>query len=616
MKHENAIIILETNISARRNLLVSLELFIRRFELKIFILPALKRIMKKYDSKVYSTDSYTIDSLNKNNIEVIDLNNKIDFTVEENEVAKNISLKIAKNWYKQGNCADLLEFEGINFGAATETETTDIIYRIIKKIQIYERIMDNVFNDEVIYIENPYSVDGKIIKLICKNRGIKCFNVVPAFLGKIKSYFINKIKYNWYERAFINPVKLYRIDDNRKSNNISILVNTPYVNHLGAVFPVLEKLILKNYNIYIISKDTDMAKYESKHSFLNIETKKYKKEHKIMEIRFKKYFSQSNLGSSPIFNYNGMNIWKILKDDLYYSNKEKLAVLYTLKTYQRTVEIIKPAIIIVGDDRGPSIVRANLLHSLRERIPIVEVQHGIYTKNKPMINPISDKIFIWGEAMKVALINAGATEDQLEVTGSPLYDQLIDRFNNHSLKPLKSTKTVLFATQPVSGDVNIQIIREIASFLEDHEDITLIVKPHPSENASYYESSVKDFANDHIIVKDSNEDFSDMLFGSDVLIFISSTVGIEAAILGKPMICVNLMAEESVYISNGVALEVKDLKELATTIGMGLYDEEVIKQLSKCRDEFVYNYAYLKDGKASERIVDAIVKIIESKDDT
>lgn len=611
MKNEKAIIILETTISARRNFLVSSELLIRRFELKMFILPALKKVMKEYGSEVYSFDSYTVDLLNKSHVDVIDLNDNIDFTVEEKELAKNISLNIAKNWYKQGNCADLLEFDGINLGAATETETTDIIYSIIKKIQIYERIMDKISNEDIVYIENPYSVDGKIIKLLCKNKHIQCFNIVPAFLGKIKSYSVNKIKYNWYKKRYINSVKLYRID-NPKSNKTPILINTPYTNHLSAIFPVMEELILKNYDIYVISQDNDMMKYKSKHSFLNIETRY--REHKFLKKRFKKYFSQPDLGSSPIFKYHDINIWAILKDDLYYSNKEKLSVLSALETYQKIVELVKPAIILVGDDRGPSTVRADLLHSLREKIPIVEIQHGIYTKNKPMINPISDKIFIWGEAMKEALINAGATEDQLEVTGSPLYDQLIDRFDKHSSAP-KSTKTLLFATQPLPGDINVQIINEIISFLKNHNEITLIVKPHPSEDENYYESCLKDFASDQIVIKGSNEDFSDILFDVDVLIIISSTVGIEAAILGKPMICVNLMAEESVYVSNGVALEVKDLKKFATTIGRVLYDDKVIKQLSKCRDEFVYNYAYLKDGKASERIADSIVKIIESKND-
>lgn len=42
-------------------------------------------------------------------------------------------------------------------------------------------------------------------------------------------------------------------------------------------------------------------------------------------------------------------------------------------------------------------------------------------------------------------------------------------------------------------------------------------------------------------------------------------------------------------------------------------DDKIQKTLSECRKEFVYSYAYLQDGKASERIVDAVVKTIETK---
>ena len=485
----------------------------------------------------------------------------------------------------------------------------EILYSLLKDFKIYEFVIES---NSVLYIENPYSTQGKGIKIIADDLKLQLFNLYPKFYGKIKSAIVNRMKYNWYKKTRIDPINLYLISENgqeRPKFKINILIDAPYINHLNVVFPVIQKLISK-YNIYLLARWQDIKKYELKYTFCAV---KFKKEHyKKLDKELNCYFPYLRRNSTHLFKYENFDIEKFLDDDLYSYHKKTLpAIEYEIKNFKTIVSTLNPAIIIVGDDRAPSSVRIDMLYSKKENIPFVEIQHGLYSPEKLMACPIADKIFIWGEAMKGALIGAGATEDQLEVTGSPLYDSLIDRFNEHSPN-LNSTKTLLFATQPLPGDINIQIITEIASFLENNNAITLIVKPHPSENTSYYENSLRDFTNDHIIVKDSKDDFTDLLLDANVLITISSTVGIEAAILDKPMICVNLTGEKSVYVSNGVALEVKDLKELTTVIEKVLNDVNVIKKLSKCRKKFVHDYAYLKDGKASERIADAIVKMIES----
>ncbi|UTB33110.1 MAG: UDP-N-acetylglucosamine 2-epimerase [Methanobacterium sp. ERen5] len=493
----------------------------------------------------------------------------------------------------------------------------EIIDQLFKKFLNYESIIKNS-GAKTVYIENPYSPDGIAIKLICEDLGLKIITLYPKLYGKLKIWFINKFKYKTYKKNWIDPINVYCIpsDSEVQESNIKILMDLPYPNHLDAIYPTIQKFISKGYQIYLLAKSNDILKYKSKHTFLSIKTKKA--HYKDLNIALNNYFYYLEKNHYNIFKYENNDLWKLIRDDLYYSHKNKLPALrYHLKNFVNVVEFIKPNIVIVGDDRAPSSVRIDVLYCKKKVIPHFEVQHGMYTTNSLMAMPLSDKIFVWGEATKNALIEAGANNDQMKVTGSPKYDSLILRSNDYNKYVINHyDKTILFATQPVPSNITLQIINKIGSFLKEKEGIRLKVKPHPSENAEYYKGFVKHFADDNINVTDNNEDMIDLILNADVIIIISSTVGIEAAILDKPMICVNLSDQKSEYVECGVALEVKDLKDLVPQINNAIYNDKIQKTLAECRKKFVYNYAYLQDGKASTRIVDAIIKIIESKDDT
>lgn len=541
---DKALVFLEPNQGARRGFLVLIENLVRYFEIKL-LKYELEKLNKNSYLKVYSQDFNDFNYLTKNGIK----NSLIDISLSQNRLEKSrkFSKYIAKGWYKQ-EYSHLLKFKGINLGESTEQETMEIVDCLFKKFLNYESIIKK--NDvETVYIENPYSFDGKVIKLICKNLGLNCIPLYLKLYGKIKTKFINKIKYKTYKKVRIDPINLYTTQNGSKvQNDMKILMDVPYSNHLNVVYPTIQKFISKGFKIYLLAKSNDVLKYNS---FLNIKIKKAL--YKNLNKKLSNYFSYLEKNHGNMFTYENIDLWELIKDNLYYSHKNKLpALCYHLKNFVNVVEHIKPDIVIVGDDRAPSSVRIDILYCKKKGIPHFEVQHGLYTVNSLLAEPLSDKIFVWGDATKSALIEAGASDDQMEVTGSPKYDSLMKRLNNYS-KPM-NPKTILFTTQPVSSNINLQIINRIGSYLQERDDINLVVKPHPAETTEYYKMGVN-FAD--VMIKDNDEDIIDLLLNADIVILLSSTVGIEAAILDKPMICVNLTNEKSVYVEKGVALEVK-----------------------------------------------------------
>ncbi|MBP2044975.1 UDP-N-acetylglucosamine 2-epimerase [Methanobacterium aggregans] len=603
---KEALLFLENSLIANKN--VTVENLLRSIEFKLFILPSIKRIKRDYSLKIYVQDQETRTMLEDHgyNCQMVDKNL---FHMNKNQELMDLRVEV-ENWSKTCYRTSELQFKGVTIGETTQLEVSYLLQDLLDRVQGFESTIKGE-NADMVFIENPHSNDGRAIKTVCESLKIPT-ELVYSFYGKLKSDFIKRMIYIISNRNNLIATNLYKIGGGSESVE-SILLNAPYINFLRALMPVVNELRnKKDYNIYVMAREADINRYKDDYSFSQLELKKPGIKRMIMSpLRGKVKRYSSKLENPGSFKYNGADIWKYVADDLHHLNMGRLKVLYHLENFQKIMEDLNPKLVAVGDDRT-SFVRAQLIQAIKRDIPVVEVQHGLYLPGGPMTDPISDKIFIWGEGTKPALMGAGAREDQLEVTGSPLYDSLISRIPD--VKQDSEPKTILFATQPmatqsISDDTNLQVAQKIAGFLEKRKDLKLIVKPHPVENADYYRSALKSIPEDIVDVRDSREDIFQFLELADIVILMSSTVGIEAAIMDKPMICIK--SKQSIYVEEGVALEAETPDEVLTRIGEILGDEDVNENLRENMKEFVMKYAYLQDGQASERIAQSIIQMIE-----
>lgn len=603
---KEAVLFLENSLIANKN--VAVERTVRSIEFKLFILPAIKRINRKYSLKIYVQDQETFSMLETRgyNCQMVDKNL---FSMNGNQELMDLRKKI-ENWSKTSYRSSELEFEGVTLGETTQLEVSYLLQDLLDMVQGFEAILMGEIPDKV-FIENPHSNDGRALKTVCESMRIPTESIY-SFYGKLKSEFIKRMIYIISNRNNLKATNLYKIEGGSESAE-TILLNAPYINFLRALMPVVKELrTKKDYNVYVMARESDIKRYEDNYSFSKLKLKKPGLKRMIISPLKRKVKSYSSKMENPgSFKYRGVDIWNYVMEDLYHLNKGRLNVIYHLENFKQILDNLEPNLIAVGDDRT-SFVRGQLIQAMNRGIPVVEVQHGLYLPGGPMTDPISTRIFIWGEGTKAALIEAGAREDQLEVTGSPIYDPLASRIPDMKHDP--QHKTILFATQPlatqsISDDTNLQVAQEIAGFIDKRRDLKLIVKPHPVENADYYRNALKSFPEDVVDVRDGREDIFKFLELADIVILLSSTVGIEAAIMDKPMICIK--SKQSIYVEEGVALEAETPDEVLTRIEEILEDDDVSENLREKRKEFVMKYAYLQDGRASERIAKSIVEMVE-----
>jgi CDP-glycerol glycerophosphotransferase (TagB/SpsB family) len=156
---------------------------------------------------------------------------------------------------------------------------------------------------------------------------------------------------------------------------------------------------------------------------------------------------------------------------------------------------------------------------------------------------------------------------------------------------------------------NRENVEAVCAAVKSLENVGLVVKLHPAEDqdAPLY----KENHSCTLVIVNGSENISESLFVCDAMITKSSTAAIEAAILNKPIIVLNLSGEPDImpYVKEGVALGVYKKQDLVPAIKQALYDEKTRENLAKHREKFVYEYAYIQDGKASERVANLVLRL-------
>ena len=232
---------------------------------------------------------------------------------------------------------------------------------------------------------------------------------------------------------------------------------------------------------------------------------------------------------------------------------------------------------------------------------------------------------------KDAYINMEVPPEKVFVTGQPGFDLIWQKeFNRNQLMAelgiSENKGLVVLATQPLIGSTwkredREKFIEAVCSAMRKFSDKQLVIKLHPDENIDTYQKILANMGEDKAIFC-RDIDLYELLHACDLLMTVHSTVALEAMIFDKPVITINLTGKPDgfPYAKSGAAIGVYKGEDLVQAIKDALYNEENCKKLTKERKKFVYEHAYIQDGKASKRVANLIIQLIEEskkrKDET
>ena len=335
-----------------------------------------------------------------------------------------------------------------------------------------------------------------------------------------------------------------------------------------------------------------------------------------------------SLKGSPKFQnslaYGQINMWPLLKDHFaFLFLKQYPEAVECLDTMDRMLLSERPKALILSDEVG--FYGRILVTACRKfNIKTLGIQHGAIDENHieyihadegPVLPcPIPDVTAVWGEKDKRLIVESGLYSDaNVKVTGSPRYDYLAeagkiyskDRIHKHF--NTTGEKLVSVTTQPFHiFSEREQWLRAVASASKQLGNAFFVVKPHPAENPAMHEEICKKYGGANIAVS-TDVDTNELIYASDMMITSHSTTGLESLILGTPLMTLNLtgMADPMPYASSGAAVGVYNEEDIAPAI-KSMLDGKFPPRMDECIKQYIREYAYMVDGKASKRVVSII----------
>lgn len=336
--------------------------------------------------------------------------------------------------------------------------------------------------------------------------------------------------------------------------------------------------------------------------------------------------------------YDGVPLWSILQDMLsgLFSMELPEAVRW-IETMNVMIDKEKPAVIVLPGEYCSFLGYASMIVGNKKNVPIVAIQHGVFTTNsleyevKPnekgedvnsKMGVIPTKLAVYGDYSKNVLETFSYPLDRLVVTGHPDYDVLVKLENFLDKKKIvadlginSNHKIITFTTQSLwSMKSREKIFRAVVNATKDLQDTTLLIKPHPSEDEAWHKELLKELGANNAVVVDRHYCTPKTLFVCDLMITSYSTTAMEAMVLNKPVITIDLEdeTENFPYAKSGATIGVFDAVDLLPAINDVFTNEHVRRKLAENRKNFLSNHIFKTDGLASDRIVKLISGIVAS----
>jgi len=279
------------------------------------------------------------------------------------------------------------------------------------------------------------------------------------------------------------------------------------------------------------------------------------------------------------------------------------------------IDQIKPNIFLAIEVNY--ILRNAVRYCKQNGIKTIILQHG--TPNRYSLHafvPFEGDLFLaWGDFSKEFLVKNNMPPEKIILTGGVSFDRTLTLIpNKHriaqtlNLNPHK--KWILFTTQG-SGSGSIPTPKEIrdgvaqtANSLKNNNEVQLIYQVHPSQKMAFIRALLRDIpSNNYVVCK--YKDTEELIKSSDAMITFFSTTAIDAILLKKPLLLINL-SEDKDFLplpKMGVAIGVYDAKDISLSIENLLTGSPFENE---SYDRAIKYLNYKNDGKALQRVMDII----------
>ena len=255
---------------------------------------------------------------------------------------------------------------------------------------------------------------------------------------------------------------------------------------------------------------------------------------------------------------------------------------YPLSVADKVLDRVKPDMVIATS--SPRMEKA-IMTKARERgllslclINLFDIKEA---KDRSKFSGYGSKICVESSYTRNRLIDQGRPAEEIELTGSPAFDYLsqpepqevVDSFMRS--KKIQGSKNILWVR--IGGDIyksmNEEIDTELVSIARENKDWNIIFRPHPNDEVSF--SNLPS----NVFISTRADNLKLLLQASSVVITINSTLGIEAAILGKRVMQFldNPLYQSNPLVERKMAIGIPKISELENVIREQLENKDPVQ---------------------------------------
>lgn len=189
------------------------------------------------------------------------------------------------------------------------------------------------------------------------------------------------------------------------------------------------------------------------------------------------------------------------------------------------------------------------------------------------------RVCVINETVRGMFLSLGRKPEEVVVTGNPAFERLNTPESKLAGEQLRrdrgwadGRKVVLWASQieperhpfaTLEGDPTLprRVERVLRDFVAADPNLRLVVRYHPSERIDFVPEPRVDFS-------PVSESITTLLHAVDIVVVTASTVGLEAAIAGRPVVSVDtsVFTPDTKYADIGVSYGVTRLEDLGSAI--------------------------------------------------
>ena len=329
-------------------------------------------------------------------------------------------------------------------------------------------------------------------------------------------------------------------------------------------------------------------------------------------------------GVAEAFSHRGVPFADLAEPDL--AATMLLQLPWAVRCYEEMAGVLasaRPAVVcLYAESSGWG--RAAVAACRAAAVPSVAIQHGIvYPKYYSYRHapdeadaPVPDATALFGASARRLLVHLGHPRpESLVLTGSPKFDALVERARGCDRDALRRSFGAGDGQPLLAVASRFRAIRETHSAIGGAFPslvaavralrVRCVVKPHPAESRGEYlaAAGVSDPA---ITVLAPSADLVDLMIAADALVTVESLSAVEALVLGRPVVILDMPTHLGALVDAGVALGVASGEDPKDALRRALTDAETRNALQHARALYLDELAMGVDGRATERIVDLL----------